>query len=640
MSYAFSDLTRYEASAVDATTYNITLSSGYLGVEENVDTVMAMRDASNKFGVVTGYRSGTQFIIKQYLGGSEQYLSTFGSGTVIQSAVGEQLLNRGFGVGALLVFGQSNAEGFAGPTDSRLEFSDPRITMNQYQSRDSSGNLLPNDDQYLAAPPLANYQQNGNDSVPPALHMSRELINRAGFKAIEIQEGSQGSTAFSVTGEWVQGGTHYERLKAMTLEFLNRSDSNYIAGVYYALGEADSVNGVSQAQMATYIDDTFSALKTELAAGITNGTAQSKGITNMPIVLAGMPDVFLGGFYAANAAKVQAAIQDTPNRMAFTSFLDCTGLSNADLFHHDATALRTIGRELFIPAYFAALSNNQVLGTQSVSVGVADETSAALSVVSNVGNTVAVGVAEESNTALSISATGGIQNISVGVADETSTSLAVTATVATPATADALFQKGVGQTEVSGAISVWADQVASYDITQTISGRRPALTSGTVVFDGSANMCMDIPSDLQGDRAVGATYILDLSADVVGDYILGQSTVRITTNDPISVFPMSSTAVVGDASGNTVAGAGRVILAVVIDVVADTCECWIDDAKVIDATAVGAGGTNGTPFYLGAFDFLSAPQFNFDGTFYNLAFKREPLTKAQIDQIVSNDFIT
>ena len=621
MSYAFADLAQYEITAVNNVTYNVTLSTGFLALAENVDVVVSLRDDLNRFAVVTGYRSGTQFHVKQYLSGSESALPTFGTGGLLRSTVGANLLNRSFQKACLLVFGQSNAEGFAGPTDSRIEFADSRITMNQYQSRDSSGNLLPDDDIYLAAPPLPNYQQNGNDSVPPALHAARGLIEYAGYKSVEIQEGSQGSTAYgnissgatAPGGQWVKGGTHYQRLLTMTLEFLNRSDSNVMGAMYWALGESDTIQGeTNQTQMATYIDDSINNFRLDLIAGLTNGTAETKGINTFPIILAGMPDVFRNGIYSGAATPIQNAIVDTPNRLAYTAFLDVAGLTNADIYHHSADALRTIGRDLFMPAYFTALANIQDVTSVSLPIGLATETNVALPVTTT------------------------FEQVQVGLATETNVALEVTASQVVPVTVDALFKKGVGITDVSGKIDTWADQVNSYDITQTTDSRRPTLTSGAAVFNDAH--FMNIPNDLQGDRAVGGTYILDVETSVTGDFMLGAASVRCTNNDPATFMPMGTTD--QTASSGTVSGQGRVIWAGTIDVVAGTAKVWIDDVLVIDASGLSFSGSNTGTFYLGGLYFGGNPSFLFTGTFYNLAFKRAPMTKNEIDTIVSTEFVT
>lgn len=621
MTQKFYDLSQYTGIIQTATTFTITLESGFQDIEDNIETVVAIRDTNGNYAVVTGEKSGSTFTVNQLL--SDSY-PEFSGNVAIRSVIGADYLNRGNKIGAFICAGQSNVTGWGEPKVDEIDYVDGRVMQHRYESRDSSGTLYDTtlDGPVLAEDQLYAYQQNGLNSISLVPHAAKALVNYAGWNAIEIQDGSQGTTAFGpITsglnqpgGQWVPTGTHAVRLKAMTTAFLNRNEYNVPAVMLIGLGESDTLEGnVTESQFATWLDEMIDDMRTTV------------GMDNLPVVVMTMSSRFLSQYPASGV--INNAILDTPNRRSFTSVLDATGLTRRDDFHHDAPALRILGRDRFIGAYFAALANfaldtsaDQLTGS-TVGSGNIDASLAAPAQLT--GNTTGTGTTSGNLLEL---------NPSANLTGNTTGTGAVAGTLFEPVVLDALFLRGTGQ----GASDQWDDQTGNGNhATQLNAGQNPTFEAGgEVTFNG--NQQFQLPTTLLDNTAEGFTAIFDLQTGVAGRVYLGSNNTFMNTNTPPSFVGMS-TSNSFPATGAVINDNVRHEIAMTVDVVGDRMQVWIDGVEYVNETGLATAVTS-TPMYLGA-GFFSGPAFKYSGTIYNCAFKRGPLTKAQIDSVFANEFV-
>lgn len=137
---------------------------------------------------------------------------------------------------------------------------------------------------------------------------------------------------------WNQGDPSYAAAVAQLNEVLASNRETELKGILWIQGETDAKSGneMSQAQYAATVDAMISAMRADITGG-----------ADVPFVLGQIGPYLDTGTYPTRDA-VNAAIADTPNRVANTAFASSAGLTDlGDGVHYDAASLRTMGSRLF-----------------------------------------------------------------------------------------------------------------------------------------------------------------------------------------------------------------------------------------------------------------------------------------------------
>jgi len=245
-----------------------------------------------------------------------------------------------------LLAGQSNMESRYGPVDATLDATDDRIMQYGYDSQTVT----------LASDPLDARDETAN-TVGMGMTIAKQYIadgKLAAGRKILLVPVAQGNTAF-VTGFWRAAGSGDTQAIARANAAMALSGgTNQFIGTAWHQGEGDR-----SSSQATYSAD--------LDALIARWRSSITGAANSPFIVGGL---LVGGSQTTTA--ISAALADLPNRVAFTAFVDSTGLtSGGDNLHFDAASQRTFGAR-----YYAALATAKAnVGTPKVGISAAQSKS-------------------------------------------------------------------------------------------------------------------------------------------------------------------------------------------------------------------------------------------------------------------------
>lgn len=255
----------------------------------------------------------------------------------------------------VLIAGQSNARGAWGPVNLTDDATDPRIAMLERSytlgtgvvREDATGELV------LAEHPLSNRWRDVStpppeDSVGPGLAYAKALLaTLPADEGVLLVPCAQGGTfvmtqpPLSNDVTWAPSPTG-GRSNAPYTDAIARMNRVLALGhelhsIIWCQGENEAAQAtMSEATYRGYLDATLNGLR----ASIT-------GATSTPIVLMQIGSFLDGGTYP-NAANVNAAIADTPNRLANTAVVLNTGYTDGgDSLHYDATSQRLIGAAMY-----------------------------------------------------------------------------------------------------------------------------------------------------------------------------------------------------------------------------------------------------------------------------------------------------
>ncbi|WP_373928694.1 sialate O-acetylesterase [Sphingomonas aerolata] len=227
-------------------------------------------------------------------------------------------------------WGQSNEIGRNGPIDAILDAPDYRIYSYGFDSQTVTQANLQLD-----------YQDETTNTVGPIMSFAKAYIAAGnlpdGF-ALLIVPVAKGNTAFS-TGFWdADGAGDTAAIARMNAAAALASGAWIVASG--TLGEGDRTQ--TQAYFATKLD----ALIVRWRANVTDAA-------NMPFLMGGL---LVGG--SQTAAPIVAALQDLPNRVAFTGYISSEGLTGGvDGIHFDAASNRMSGQRRYA-GLAAAKANN------------------------------------------------------------------------------------------------------------------------------------------------------------------------------------------------------------------------------------------------------------------------------------------
>lgn len=261
--------------------------------------------------------------LKAFFDACAAYAGSIADGTVVIPDAGYDVF---------LFAGQSNMVGRYGPIDPTLDATDNRISMYGYDSQTVT----------LAQDPLDSRDEGAN-TVGMGMSIAKAYIAAgklgAGRKVLLVNV-AQGNTAFN-TGFWRAGGSgDTQAIARANAAMALAGGVNRLVMIAWHQGEGDRTSS-----QATYSADQ-DALINRWRSSIT-------GATNVPFIAGGL---LVGG--AQTTAAISAAIADLPNRVAFTAFVDSTGLtSGGDNLHFDAPSQRTLG-ERYYNGLAPALANN------------------------------------------------------------------------------------------------------------------------------------------------------------------------------------------------------------------------------------------------------------------------------------------
>ena len=236
------------------------------------------------------------------------------------------------GYDVIPVGGQSNPLGRYGPIDSVLDATDDRIMQYGFDSQTVS----------LASDPLDHQDETAN-TIGFGMSLAKAYIadgKLAAGRKILLVPVAKGNTAFS-TGFWRAGGAgDVAAIARINAAMAQGSGTNALAFFAWHQGEGDRAS-------------TQSVYAADLDALISRWRSDITGATNKPFLVGGL---LVGG--SQTTAGISAAIADTPNRVAYSAFVDSTGLtSGGDNLHFDAPSQRTLGGRYY-SALAAAKANN------------------------------------------------------------------------------------------------------------------------------------------------------------------------------------------------------------------------------------------------------------------------------------------
>lgn len=146
---------------------------------------------------------------------------------------------------------------------------------------------------------------------------------------------AEGSTGFT-SNHWNPGDPNYETLVSRVRSLLAGCPNATLVGALCIIGEQDASDGESEVSFAANLDAAVAGFRSDIA-----------GAANLPFVF-GQIGTFLSPASFPTRDAVNAAIADTPNRVANTAVASSAGLSAiADGVHYDAASVRTMGGRLF-----------------------------------------------------------------------------------------------------------------------------------------------------------------------------------------------------------------------------------------------------------------------------------------------------
>jgi hypothetical protein len=255
----------------------------------------------------------------------------------------------------VLLAGQSNMRGAYGPVELTTDATNPRIAMLEREYVPTTGAPLENDEGpiVLAENPLSNRWKDsasppGENTLGPGLSYAKALLaTLPSDEGVLLVPCAQGATyvmprpPLSPDVTWApvpdSGWPNTPFVDAV-----DRTNRMILAGhelhsILWCQGENEAARPtMAEATYAGYFDAVVNALR-----------AQITGATNTPFIAMQIGSFLSGGSYP-NAANVNAAIADLPNRLSNTAYVSNSGYtSGGDSLHYDAASARAIGAAMF-----------------------------------------------------------------------------------------------------------------------------------------------------------------------------------------------------------------------------------------------------------------------------------------------------
>ena len=249
------------------------------------------------------------------------------------------------------IFGDSNARGAWGPVNRVEDLTDPRIAMLERTYVASTGAVVEGvpGPLMLAEHPLSNRWRDTaspppEDAVGPGLAYAKALLadlpSDEGVLLVPCAQGAtyaEPTTPLSPDITWSPnpggGRSNVAYTDAVARMNYARSLGHRLHSGYLNICSNDAtVTGMSQATAAANIDAIVNGLRSSIS-----------GAGDLPFVV-GQIGRFLDPGTYPSATNINAAIADTPNRLAHTAYLSSLGYTDGgDGLHFDAASQRAIG---------------------------------------------------------------------------------------------------------------------------------------------------------------------------------------------------------------------------------------------------------------------------------------------------------
>jgi hypothetical protein len=236
---------------------------------------------------------------------------------------------------AFLVAGQSNATSRA-PFDGGADYPTDGTVLQVRRSADASDGEIIN-----AVRPLDHHTAPQAGGMGWALQFALDYTAATGKRALLIPT-AHGGTGFS-DNRWNPGDDLHADAVARTNAVLAANPGIVLGGILWHQGENDRT--WTQSQYATALDAAMAAFRSNISAAS----------SSTPIIVGQ-----IGDFWTAPGP--QAALSDTPNRIAYSAFVDAAGLAEFDGAHFDAAGMRVLGSRYYTALATAAANAPTVPG--------------------------------------------------------------------------------------------------------------------------------------------------------------------------------------------------------------------------------------------------------------------------------------
>lgn len=564
--------------------------------------------------------SGSTLTVSYVIASSDNFeVPTFtGAVSVISTSEASIFEKQRQGVGGLVYGGQSNSVATANGRDALKDFVPTNLTQFKfrYDPNDPRGTNYDEDETLLYQEPIFFNMQGGfgANTVGSHLYFGRWLLEN-GHKNIRLLPCAEGGTAFGANtldptraNLWRVNDPLATRMKDMIVAFINEDpENNYLAAVVWMHGESDHMEGMDEATYAAYFD----ALKAWVIAQVAAETTNNYDMSRVPWILPGMPQQIFGSIY--DNGDVQSALQNTPTREPYTSFVDVSAFIGADPLHHNEDAQRWVGSVGLPQGYMAALKNHSVALDPIVlmSVDFSSSSDMTANLTAEGGNIVSMGVNFTSSS-------------------DMTANLAAVSSSATPLT-DALnpivqLRRNVGLTlDASGNVTGWEDQ--------SVSNTVPIFTAGAN-FNGTA---IDVPNaeaiglpagimDTTGDLTFILKFKLQADAD---DFVIAGDGDNILFNNTDWRLGLSG-AVTNSVTTSAFTNDVIYTMAITGDVAADTVQLFRD------GTLVDTNSTADLPQNASANNFNIGINWIYSGdlTVYDIIVFDSVLSESQINDVI------
>jgi len=243
----------------------------------------------------------------------------------------------------ILLAGQSNMIGRNGSIDEVLDAPDERIFQYGW-----NGHKV-----VLANDPLDHDGETAN-TIGMGMTFAKQYLADNPTRKILLVPTAKGATGFQDT-YWQDGGTGYNGAITQVEAAIAAGDSGTnLVAILWHQGEDDN-GDYTEAQYAAQLDALISGWRSDID-GATSST---------PFIAGDIADWSTG-----YDADISAAIEDTPNRVPYTAFVETDDLSDGgDSLHFSAAAQRTLG-ERYYTALASALINGGTLDAETLSITV------------------------------------------------------------------------------------------------------------------------------------------------------------------------------------------------------------------------------------------------------------------------------
>ncbi|MDW3181221.1 sialate O-acetylesterase [Roseobacter sp.] len=201
--------------------------------------------------------------------------------------------------------------------------------------------LTSHDDQVLipATRPLDHGTQRLPGAMGWALQFSIDYLAQHPDVDLVLVPAARGGSGFQ-NNRWNPGNDLFQDAVDRSNALMAAHPDFLFRGILWHQGETDAETAGDAGAHAAAQDAMIAALRSGIAAAD----------DSTPFVLGGLAPPWVAG--NSNRQTVQAGIEDTPNRVAYSSYADSTGLSVFDGIHFDAASMRTLGAR-----YATALAN-------------------------------------------------------------------------------------------------------------------------------------------------------------------------------------------------------------------------------------------------------------------------------------------